>query len=85
MIESEKISAEDQREYQWVVGMLFYLVKHLQQDITHATRELSKCEPCSLQGKLTCDQACFGCKKSWFEDRTNRKCQQILGDSLFYQ
>ena len=42
MIDSEKISAEDQNEYQPRVGMLLFLVKHSRPDIANATRNLSK-------------------------------------------
>ena len=37
MIESEKISAEDQWEYWLGVGILLYLVKHVQPDIANVT------------------------------------------------
>ena len=42
MVESEKISVEDQRDYQFDVGMLLYLVKHSCPDLANMTRELSK-------------------------------------------
>ena len=41
-MESEKISAEDQREYWSGVGMLFFLDKHSRPDIANMIRELSK-------------------------------------------
>ena len=40
--EIEKISAEDQQDYQSGVSMLLYLVKHLRPDLANVTRELSK-------------------------------------------
>ena len=42
IIESEKISMEDKKEYCFGVCMLFYLVKHSRSDIANSTRELSK-------------------------------------------
>ena len=42
MVDNEKISAEDQQEYQLGVGMLLYLIKHSCLDIANATRKLSK-------------------------------------------
>ena len=41
MIKSKNISA-DQHEYMSGVGILLYLIKHLQPDIANVTRELSK-------------------------------------------
>ena len=42
MVESEKISMEDQQGYWLGIGMLLYLVKHSCPDLANATRELSK-------------------------------------------
>ena len=42
MVESEKISAEDQWEYWLGIGMLMYLFKYLCPDLANATSELSK-------------------------------------------
>ena len=42
VIESEKISEEDQKEYWSGVGMLLYLVKHSRPYIANMTRELLK-------------------------------------------
>ena len=42
MFDNEKISAEDQKEYQSKVCMLLFLVQLSKPDIANATRELSK-------------------------------------------
>ena len=42
MVESQKISSEDQQDYQSGISMLLYLVKHLFPDIANMTREPSK-------------------------------------------
>ena len=42
MIDSEKISAKDQQEYQSGVVMLLHLVKCLHPHLANVTRELSK-------------------------------------------
>ena len=42
MIECEKVTIENQKNYPLSIGMLLYLVKHSRLDITNATRELSK-------------------------------------------
>ena len=42
MIESEKISVEDQKEHWSGLGMLLYLVKHSRPDIANTTKELLK-------------------------------------------
>ena len=40
MIGSEKISVENQKEYQLLVGILLFLVKHSRLDIAKMTRQL---------------------------------------------
>ena len=47
MIESEKIFTEDQHVYPLGVGMLLYVVKHLEPHIANTTRELSKVNNCA--------------------------------------
>ena len=42
MEENEKTSTKDKQDYQSVVGMLLYLVKHSCPNLANATRELSK-------------------------------------------
>ena len=41
MVESEKISLEDQREYQSSMGMPLYLVNYSRQEIANMITELS--------------------------------------------
>ena len=42
MIDGEKNSAKDQKEYQSGLGMLLFLVKHSKSDIANVTSKLSK-------------------------------------------
>ena len=39
---SEKISAEEQREYWLGIGIVLFMVKHSRPDIANVTRKLSK-------------------------------------------
>ena len=62
MINSEKISTEDQWEYWLGVGMLLYLVKHLCPDLANAIRELPKADDGT---NPPCDQVCLRHKEPW--------------------
>ena len=42
MEENERISMEDEQDYQSGIGMLLYLVKHSGPNLANATRALSK-------------------------------------------
>ena len=88
MIENEKISAEDQREYWLDIDMLFILVKHLRSDIANMTRELSKAKNganlVAFKAMLCIIKYILDTKNFQFKLRTNRECQQTLGNSLFW-
>ena len=42
VVDNEKISTKDQKEYQLGEGMMLYLVKHLHLNLANMTRELSR-------------------------------------------
>ena len=74
MIKSEKISAEDQKEYWSGVSMLLFLVKRSRPVTANATRELSEANDGTSPVAFNelHDQVCFGHKEFLFQVRTNR-------------
>ena len=74
MIDNKKISVEDQKEYQYRVGVLLFLMKQSRPDIATKTKDLSKAND-SVQtlayGVVVCDLIFIGHKKSWLKVRAN--------------
>ena len=61
MVESKKISAEDQWKYWSGVGMLLHMVKHSCPNLANAIRELLKANnhvTLAAYNELLCDQVC---------------------------